>query len=112
MLSCLFSVNGVEEGDSAARTDEETKVGCEERVVKTRYKIGMMDARRVRALRIPSNTDHIIMSSSKLHTLYKQLLRAFTSQPSDLKTSGRLLAELKVSLVCHALGLTNARPSC
>ncbi|KAH9973087.1 proteasome 26S subunit [Lactifluus volemus] len=36
------------------------------------------------------------MSSSKLHTLYKQLLRAFTSQPSDLKTSGKLLADLKV----------------
>lgn len=60
------------------------------------------------SLRIPSSTDHIIMSSSKLHTLYKQLIRAFTSQPSDLKTSGRLLAELKVRSVCHTLGLTDA----
>ena len=51
------------------------------------------------------------MSPSKLHTLYKQLVRAFTSQPSDLKTSGRLLAELKVRLVCNAFGLTDA-PFC
>lgn len=48
------------------------------------------------------------MSSSKLHTLYKQLIRAFTSQPSDLKASGRLLAELKVRSVCYTLGLTDA----
>jgi len=48
------------------------------------------------------------MSSPKLHTLYKQLIRAFTSQPSDLKTSGRLLAELKVRSVCYTLGLTDA----
>ncbi|KAI0254917.1 proteasome 26S subunit [Lactifluus subvellereus] len=39
------------------------------------------------------------MSSSKLHTLYKQLVKAFTSHPSDLKTSGRLLADLKVVLI-------------
>ncbi|KAI9467227.1 proteasome 26S subunit [Lactarius psammicola] len=39
------------------------------------------------------------MSSSKLHTLHKELVRAFASQPSDLKTSGRLLAELKVVLI-------------
>ena len=48
------------------------------------------------------------MSSSKLHTLYKQLVRAFTSQPSDLKTSGRLLLELKVRSVCYTLRLTDA----
>ncbi|KAH9049019.1 proteasome 26S subunit [Lactarius hengduanensis] len=39
------------------------------------------------------------MSSSKLRTLHKDLVRAFASQPSDLKTSGRLLAELKVVLI-------------
>ena len=49
------------------------------------------------------------MSSSKLHTLHKQLLSAFTSQPSDLKTSGRLLAELKVRLVCFSCVLSFRR---
>ena len=39
------------------------------------------------------------MSSSKLHKLHKELIRAFTSHPSDLKTSGRLLAELKVRFI-------------
>jgi hypothetical protein len=74
---------------------------------------GLWDERASRptltsSLRVPSSTDHIIMSSSKLHTLYKQLIRAFTSQPANLKTSGRLLAELKVRSVCYTLGLTDA----
>jgi len=51
----------------------------------------------------------IIMSSSKLHTLHKQLVSAFTSRPSDLKTSGRLLAELKVRLIYFSYALTSHR---
>ncbi|KAI0265176.1 proteasome 26S subunit [Gloeopeniophorella convolvens] len=37
--------------------------------------------------------------SSKLSTLYTDLVRAFTSQPPDLAKSGRLLAELKIVLI-------------
>jgi hypothetical protein len=74
---------------------------------------GKVDERASRPNLPLRNTSSTVMSPSKLHTLYKQLVRAFTSQPSDLKTSGRLLAELKVRLVCvcHAFGLTDA-PFC
>jgi hypothetical protein len=67
------------------------------------------NARRVQRTYFASS----FVMSSKLHTLHKQLLRAFTSQPSDLKTSGRLLAELKVRLVyfIYALGSHLPEPS-
>lgn len=34
--------------------------------------------------------------ATQLGVLYQELLKAFTSQPSDLKKSGTLLAQLKV----------------
>ncbi|KAI0068932.1 proteasome 26S subunit [Artomyces pyxidatus] len=39
------------------------------------------------------------MSSSQLPGLYKELLRAFTSRPSDLQKTGQLLTQLKIVLI-------------
>jgi len=103
----LFTVKGFENLTRMHGQIKELKCGGDEIEGTTDrlcVRVGEMNARRIR----PCLQATQIMSSSKLHTLYKQLVRAFTSQPSDLKTSGRLLAELKVRSVSYALGLTDA----
>lgn len=65
-------------------------------LVKNARRVRVSTGTSPRLARITQTCPELIMSSSKLHTLYKQLVRAFTSHPADMKTSGRLLADLKV----------------
>ncbi|KAI0321853.1 proteasome 26S subunit [Amylostereum chailletii] len=43
------------------------------------------------------------MSSSQLPVLYKELTRAFSAKPSDMQKCGKLLGQLKVSLIENGL---------
>ncbi|EIM88531.1 proteasome 26S subunit [Stereum hirsutum FP-91666 SS1] len=43
------------------------------------------------------------MAPSQLQTLYKELIRAFDSKPSNLQKCGQLLAQLKIALIENGL---------
>ncbi|KAL4075975.1 COP9 signalosome [Scleroderma yunnanense] len=51
------------------------------------------------------------MSSRQLHSLYKELQRAFDARPTDLKKCGALLAQLKIGLIETGLLLPSGEAS-